>query len=161
MDKKIILGATNKVAAIFSQYANNFAVRRNILPFVKWCHKKQPAGDNAKGESMYHLSQCLIYISSMLKETDKKQSDDFQELYKKSCENPEQLKLISVYDALIRSWDMIKDSTYTYRCLHDLVMLTKTEWNLDEIELNNLDKIELNNLDEIELNNLDEDDEIF
>ena len=97
----------------------------------------------------------------MLKETDKKQSDDFQELYKKSCENPEQLKLISVYDALIRSWDMIKDSTYTYRCLHDLVMLTKTEWNLDEIELNNLDKIELNNLDEIELNNLDEDDEIF
>lgn len=52
MDKKIILGATNKVAAIFSQYANNFAVRRNILPFVKWCHKKQPAGDNAKGESM-------------------------------------------------------------------------------------------------------------
>lgn len=100
MDKKIILGATNKVAAIFSQYANNFAVRRNILPFVKWCHKKQPAGDNAKGESMYHLSQCLRYISSMLKETDKKQSDDFQELYKKSCENPEQLKLISVYDAL-------------------------------------------------------------
>lgn len=160
MDNNITVGATNKVAAIFSQYANNFAVRGNILPFVKWCHKKQAADDNAKGESMYHLSQCLRYISSMLKETDKKQADDFHELYKKSCENPEQLKLISVYDALIRSWDMIKDSTYTYRCLHGLVMLTKTEWKLDEIEHNKLDKIELNNLDENELNNFDEDDEL-
>lgn len=88
MDKKIILGATNKVAAIFSQYANNFAVRRNILPFVKWCHKKQPAGDNAKGESMYHLSQCLRYISSMLKETDK----NSQTIFRSCIKNPVKIR---------------------------------------------------------------------
>lgn len=56
MDKKIILGATNKVAAIFSQYANNFAVRRNIF------------GKNQTRIKLILKSNCLSKIGIQQKE---------------------------------------------------------------------------------------------
>lgn len=138
---KNTLDAINKIASIFSFYGEGFRPKPELLALVNWCRNQQTPDDTAEGDHegslIGHLSHNLRFIANMINETDETQARFLYELYDKSCKNPEQLTLVSVYEALTSRWAMVKDSSYTYRCLYDLVKMKK-DWTPDENDLNKL-----------------------
>ena len=133
------------VAQIFKEAAYKHADMDTsaLKQLANWCRKRNSIDDaTLKGNepSIHHLSQNLKQIADQIESIDPVQAIFVRELYDLSVHHPDRIRLISIFEAIISRWDFICDSTYTYRCLTDLIELKKN-WNLNSYEINELDDI--------------------
>lgn len=133
------------VAQIFKEaaYKHSDMDTSALKELVIWCLKRNSIDDAPlKGDepSIHHLSQNLKQISVQIESIDPVQAIFVRELYDISVHHPDRIRLISIFEEIISRWDLICDSTYTYRCLTDLIELKKN-WNLNSDEFNALDEI--------------------
>lgn len=133
------------IAQIFKEaaYKHSDMNKSALKELANWCFKRNSIDDaplNGNEPSIYHLSQNLKQISVQIESIDPVQAIFVRELYDISVHHPDRIRLISIFEEIISRWDLICDSTYTYRCLTDLIELKKN-WNLNSDEFNALDEI--------------------
>lgn len=133
------------VAQIFKEaaYKHSDMDTSALKELVIWCLKSNSIDDaSLKGDepSIHHLSHNLKQMADQIESINPVQAIFVRELYDLSVHHPNRIRLISIFEEIISRWDLICDSTYTYRCLTDLIELKKN-WNLNSDEINELDEI--------------------